>query len=171
MPRPQASYQPNEEENDSHSGHYLPQKLNKHKSQTNFKNKTTLKTTHKTRVEDDKKIKKMVSHPQIPKNYPRARTGDEKKMTKAVRKAIAIGKREGMKDKENRSNLTRVTSNGHLDKKKRELGHYIVEGRGQGRKDESKKRKLATLTEKNSEKLKRLLKWKQANMVKQKRQI
>ena len=92
-------------------------------------------------------------------------------MTKAVRKAIAIGKREGMKDKENRSNLTRVTSNGHLDKKKRELGHYIVEGRGQGRKDESKKRKLATLTEKNSEKLKRLLKWKQANMVKQKRQL
>ena len=58
-----------------------------------------MKTTHKTRIEDQKKTKKMVCHPQIPKQYPRHRTGEEKKMTRAVRMAIDIGKQDRGKDK------------------------------------------------------------------------
>ena len=98
-----------------------------------------------------------MSHPQLPKNYSRARNAQEKKMTQAVKKVINISKKEAAHNKENRI-LHKVTSNPHLDKKKRELGYMIIEGRTQGSKDEARRKRTAELSRKNSEKLRKLLK-------------
>ena len=58
-----------------------------------------MKTTHKTRNEEQKRTKKMICHPQMPKQYAKSRTGDDKKMTRAVRKAIEISKQDRARDK------------------------------------------------------------------------
>jgi hypothetical protein len=65
-------YQNNEEEDIDQN--YLKQKLQKHKSEEQFKNIPKKKSPKESKVHEAQKIRKLVSHPQIPKNYPKAAT-------------------------------------------------------------------------------------------------
>ncbi len=121
----------------------------------------------KTKGKKQKKVKVLVSHPVIPKQYPKATTVAEKKLTKDV-KAVISGSRKAL-DKENNM-VGSPAAKDHLDKKKRELQYFsstakqnINNKKGQGQ--------LIIQNDKNIHKLKKLLKWKESNLKRQQREV
>lgn len=68
---------------------YLKQRLLKHKSEDNFKKISNKKSPNKqVKMHETQKVRKLVSHPKIPKQYPKATTLEEKRLTKQVKKVI-----------------------------------------------------------------------------------
>jgi predicted DNA binding CopG/RHH family protein len=56
-------------QNEDEEENYLQQKLNKYKSEEKFKN-----VPKKTKPKKMQKVRGLVAHPTIPKNYPKANT-------------------------------------------------------------------------------------------------
>lgn len=46
-------------------------------------------------MHETQKVRKLISHPHIPKKYPKATTDEEKKMTKDVKKVIKNSRKRG----------------------------------------------------------------------------
>ena len=84
-----------DEQEDNFDQEYLHHKLNKCKSEDHFKNIPKKQVKNKKR----KNVRTLVSHPNIPKNYQKARNNAEKKLTRDVKTTIS-GSRKVF-DKEN----------------------------------------------------------------------
>jgi hypothetical protein len=101
--------------------------------------------------------KKLVDHPHIPKNYPKAVTSDEKKLTETVKKSLMSTKKQSNARSKENIGVSKAGGD-EIERKRRELGSYLSGSRRIKREDMQERATCAR--ERNSAKLKRLLKWK-----------
>lgn len=171
------------EEEEDDPEHYLQQKLQKNKSQQQLLHKGQQQLLqHKSQEHLQQKqlarkkspklppppSRKLVAHPQIPKNYPKAATAEERKLTETVKKSLMSTKKQS--NARSKENVGVSKAGGEeMERKRRELGDYLSRSRRIKRADMQER--AACARERNSAKLKRLLKWKEANLQRQKLEL